>query len=68
MKSLNQWLDQFENSINWGHFGDIDGNFSIIPKPAALDILTAIDTNKAFILDASTASATVPIYSYPAVS
>jgi tRNA A37 threonylcarbamoyladenosine modification protein TsaB len=68
VKSLNQWFDQFEHSINWGHFGDIDGDFSIVPKPAALDILTAIDTNKDFILDASTGSATVPIYSYPAVS
>ena len=68
LKSMNQWLDKFEHSINWGHFGDIDGHFLISPKPAALDILTVIDTNKAFILDASTTPATVPIYSYPAVN
>ena len=68
VKSLNQWFDQFEHPINWGHFGDIDGEFSIAPKLATLDILTAIDTNKAFILDDLTPPATVQIYSYPAVS
>ena len=68
LKSLNQWFDQFEHPINWGHFGDIDGKFSIVPKPVKLDILTTIDLNKDVILDDATAPARVPIYSYPAVS